>query len=35
VHWDEATGKQRLAEVMGRMQGPRDVLERALLLPHP
>jgi hypothetical protein len=33
--WDVATGKQRLAEVMGRMQGPRDVLERALLLPHP
>jgi hypothetical protein len=35
VHWDEATGKQRLTEVMGRMQGPRDVLERALLLPQP
>jgi hypothetical protein len=35
VHWNEATGKQRLAEVMGRMQGPRDVLERALLLPQP
>jgi hypothetical protein len=35
VYWDEATGKQRLAEVMGRMQGPRDVLERALLLPRP
>ena len=30
LHWDEETGKQRLAEVMGRMQGPREVLERAL-----
>jgi hypothetical protein len=34
LHWDEETGKQRLAEVMGRMQGPREVLERALLLPQ-
>jgi hypothetical protein len=34
LHWDESTGKQRLAEVMGRMQGPREVLERALLLPQ-
>jgi hypothetical protein len=32
LHWNEETGTQRLAEVMGRMQGPRDVLERALLL---
>jgi hypothetical protein len=32
LHWDEETGKQRLAEVMGRMQGPREVLERVLLL---
>jgi hypothetical protein len=34
LHWDEETGKQRLAEVMGRMQGPREALERALLLPQ-
>jgi hypothetical protein len=34
LHWDEETGKQRLAEVMGRMQGPREVLERVLLLPQ-
>jgi hypothetical protein len=33
LHWDGETGKQRLAEVMGRMQGPREVLEKALLLP--
>jgi hypothetical protein len=33
LHWDEETGKQRLAEVMGRMQGPRKVLERALAVP--
>jgi hypothetical protein len=33
LHWDDETGKQRLAEVMGRMQGPREALERALLLP--
>jgi hypothetical protein len=26
MHWDEQTGKQRLAEVMGRMQGPREPL---------
>jgi hypothetical protein len=32
LHWDEETGKQRLAEVMQRMQGPREALERALLL---
>jgi hypothetical protein len=32
-HWDESTGKQRLAEVMGRMQGPLVVLERVLDLP--
>jgi hypothetical protein len=32
LHWDEKTGKQRLAEVMGRMQGPSEVLERVLLL---
>jgi hypothetical protein len=33
LHWDEETGRQRLAEVMGRMQGPREALERALVLP--
>jgi hypothetical protein len=26
MHWDEQKGKQRLAEVTGRMQGPRDPL---------
>jgi hypothetical protein len=34
LHWDEETGRQRLAEVMGRMQGPREVLERVLVLPE-
>jgi hypothetical protein len=34
VHWDDETGKQQLAEVMGRMQGPREALQRALLLPQ-
>jgi hypothetical protein len=33
LHWDEETGKRRLAEVMGRMLGPREALERALVLP--
>jgi hypothetical protein len=33
LHWDAQTGKQRLGEVVGRMQGPREVLERVLLLP--
>jgi hypothetical protein len=28
VHWDERTGKQRVEEMMGRMQGPREPLER-------
>jgi hypothetical protein len=32
LHWDEETGKQRLAEAMGRMQGPREAQERALFL---
>jgi hypothetical protein len=27
LHWDQPTGKQKLAEVMGRMQGPREPLE--------
>jgi hypothetical protein len=31
LHWEESTGEQRLAEVMGRMQGPREALEGALL----
>jgi hypothetical protein len=31
VHWDERTGKQRVGEVMGRMQGPRELLERLLV----
>jgi tetratricopeptide (TPR) repeat protein len=30
LHWDVAMGRQRLSEVMGRMQGPREALERAL-----
>ena len=30
VHWDERTGKQRVGEMMGRMQGPREPLERLL-----
>jgi hypothetical protein len=30
LHWNEEAGRQRLAEVMGRMQGPREALEKAL-----
>jgi hypothetical protein len=30
LHWDEREGKQQLSEVMGRMQGPREPLERLL-----
>ena len=30
LHWDERTGKQRLEEIMGRMQGAREPLERLL-----
>jgi hypothetical protein len=30
LHWDEREGKQRLSEVMGRMQGPREPLDRLL-----
>jgi hypothetical protein len=33
LHWGEETGKQRLSEVVGRMQGPREVLERVMGLP--
>jgi hypothetical protein len=34
LHWDEETGKQRLGEVIGRMQGPKEALQRALVLPQ-
>ena len=30
LHWDEQKGEQRLAEVMGRMQGAREPLELLL-----
>ena len=30
-HWSEETGKQRLLEVMGRMDGDRALLEKLLL----
>jgi hypothetical protein len=30
LHWDERTGKQRLEEVMGRMQGAREPLKLLL-----
>jgi hypothetical protein len=30
LHWDEFTRKKRLAEVVGRMQGPREPLDRLL-----
>jgi hypothetical protein len=30
LHWDEREGKQQLSEVIGRMQGPREPLERLL-----
>ena len=30
LHWDEREGKQQLSEVTGRMQGPREPLERLL-----
>ena len=30
LHWDDRTRNQRLVEVMGRMQGPREQLERLL-----
>jgi hypothetical protein len=30
LHQDEQEGKQQLSEVMGRMQGPREPLERLL-----
>ena len=31
AHWDEAMGRQRVLEVLGRMQGDNVLLERALL----
>ena len=31
LHWDENTGKQRLAEVMGRMQGGQGLHKKLLL----
>jgi hypothetical protein len=31
LHWDEETGKQRLVEVMSRMQGPKEALERVMV----
>ncbi len=34
LHWDEREGKQRLAEMMGRMQGSREPLERLLAHAH-
>jgi hypothetical protein len=34
LHWEKEMGKQRLAEVIDRMQGPREALERVLLLPQ-
>jgi hypothetical protein len=30
LHWDEEMGKQRLVEVMSRMQGPKEALERVM-----
>jgi hypothetical protein len=32
MHWDEQKGGQRLAEVMGRMQGGREPLELLLAI---
>jgi hypothetical protein len=32
LHWDDHKGKQQLEEMMGRMQGPREPLERLLLV---
>jgi hypothetical protein len=29
-HWDEHMQKQQLEEVMGRMQGPRELLEKLM-----
>ena len=30
MHWDKHSGKKRVEEMMGRMQGPREPLERLL-----
>ena len=35
AHWSRYTGQQRLAELIGRMQGERSVLEAALAIPEP
>jgi hypothetical protein len=32
LHWGEDKGKQQLEELMGRMQGPQEPLERLLLV---
>jgi hypothetical protein len=32
LHWDERKGARQLEEMMGRMQGPREPLERLLLV---
>jgi hypothetical protein len=32
LHWDERKGKQQLEEMMGRMQGPREPLERLVVI---
>jgi hypothetical protein len=34
LHWDDETGNQRLAEVTCRMQGPKEALERVLVMPQ-
>jgi hypothetical protein len=34
LHWDERKEKQQLAEMMGRMQGPREPLEQLLAHAH-
>jgi hypothetical protein len=34
LHWDEREGGQRLTEMMGRMQGPREPLEQLLAHAH-
>ena len=31
LHWDEREGKQQAEDMMGCMQGPRELLERLML----
>jgi hypothetical protein len=31
LHWDKETGKQRLVEVVSRMQGPKEALEKMMV----